>query len=122
MENREQKKEESSRPIATPATNLTALRDVRWDVRARADIKLMWQIAMGDGMDIFQGYENGLYISEWTPTESDLKLLRENRPYSSSSSQYIPDSMVFTRHAVTTRTHDCTKSNCFFDNGRVLYL
>ncbi|RMX56381.1 hypothetical protein pdam_00004458 [Pocillopora damicornis] len=43
-------------------------------MRARCDIKLMWQISIGEGQDICLDEVDYFYENDWTPTEDDFKL------------------------------------------------
>ncbi|XP_078376748.1 uncharacterized protein LOC144660063 [Oculina patagonica] len=85
-----------------------------WEMRARCDVKLMWQISIGEGIDICQGQEDYLYENDWTPTADDIKLFDQRKE---ECKQDFPS---FTSPRPFRQT--CGKDNCFFEDGSILNL
>ncbi|XP_068742239.1 uncharacterized protein [Montipora capricornis] len=93
-----------------------SLNRLNWEARARSDVKLMWQISIGEGFDVWPGQQEYLYQNEWTPTEQDLKLLY-NRGKDESNKDF--SNFVFSPRPSQV---SCGKENCFFEDGSILYL
>ncbi|KXJ17391.1 hypothetical protein AC249_AIPGENE23764 [Exaiptasia diaphana] len=115
-----QKAEKKRGRRTNQSTRNPKLDTVKWDIRARCDIKLLWQITMGDGMDIFQNEQVGLFSNTWTPTEEDMKLLSSKVPDDKCSDKVSDPSKIRARHPESK--DKCGKYCCFFDEGSFLYL
>ncbi|XP_029208383.2 uncharacterized protein LOC114972026 [Acropora millepora] len=93
-----------------------SLNRLNWEERARSDVKLMWQISIGEGFDVCPGQQEFLYQNDWTPTEQDLRLLY-HRKKGERNKDF--NSFVFSPRPSQA---SCGKENCFFEEGSVLYL
>lgn len=84
-------------------------------MRARCDIKLMWQISIGEGQDISLDEVDYFYENDWTPTEDDFRIFgKQNNGcgHDFPSFNYSPKPW----------RQKCGKDNCFFEDGSILYL
>ncbi|XP_058972932.2 uncharacterized protein [Pocillopora verrucosa] len=88
---------------------------LNWEMRARCDIKLMWQISIGEGQDICLDEVDYFYENDWTPTEDDFKLFDKQ---SNGGGHDFPS---FTYSPKPWRKK-CGKDHCFFEDGSILYL